>query len=118
LERCTTSTILDFYEDSDVTSKTVAHKLEEFISKLGISGKQLVAFSADYCSVNNRKNNSGCVKFTNSFYLPNLIAGHYNKHIFHNAAKHAVKLRQFYVEMSIVIIVNELPSCAKQFIML
>jgi hypothetical protein len=102
LEGDTTSEILCFYEDSDETSEAIADKLKECISKAGLSGKQLVAYGADNCSVNYGKNKSVFVKLKNSFALPNLIAGHFNIHILHNSAKHRQKLLSFYVEMLVI----------------
>jgi hypothetical protein len=78
LERGTTSAILEFYEDSDGTSKAIADKFEELISKAGLSRKQLVSYDSDNCSVNYGKNNSVFVKLKKSFDLPNLITGHCN----------------------------------------
>lgn len=45
----------------------------------------------------------------NSFGLFNLIAGHCNMHILHNATKHGLKLLSFDIEMF-----NELLSSAKK----
>jgi hypothetical protein len=47
--------------------------------KAGLSGK--VAYGAENCSVNYRRNRSGSVKLKNSFDLPNLIAGHFGMYI-------------------------------------
>jgi hypothetical protein len=77
----------DFYEDSDEISKAIADKRKECVSKAGLSGKRLVAYGTDSCSVIYGKNKSMFVKLKNSFDLPNLIAGHCNRHVFHNAAE-------------------------------
>jgi hypothetical protein len=42
LERVTLSEVVDFYEDSDETFIAIADKLKEFISEVGLSGKQSV----------------------------------------------------------------------------
>jgi hypothetical protein len=106
--------ILDFYEDSDETSKAIADKLKECISKAGLSGKQLVAHGADNCSVNYGKNKSVFVKLKNSIDWPNLINGHCNMHILYNAAKHRLKLLSFDVEMLVIKVFNEFSSSANK----
>jgi hypothetical protein len=63
LESGTTLAILDFYEDSDETSEAIADSLKSVSLKLGLLGKQLVAYSADSCLVNYGKNKSVFVKF-------------------------------------------------------
>jgi hypothetical protein len=113
LERGKTSAILDFYDESDETSEAIADKRKECISEAGLSGKQLVAYGADNCSVNYGKNKSVFVKLKNSFALL-CFAGHCNMHVLHNDAEHGLKFLSFDVEMLVIKMFNEFSSSAKK----
>lgn len=113
-DKGTTSSIIDFYEDSDETSAAIAENMIKCIKKVDLDPNNLVSYGADNCSVNYGKNKSVFVNLKNTLNLSELVAGHCQMHILHNTAKFALRMLSYDVESFVIKVFNEFSSSAKK----
>ena len=105
--------ILDFYEEPDESSDSIKNTIIRAIQKLGLDPKCIVSYTADNASVNYGKNCSVYTKLQTEINSQ-LIKANCNCHVLHNAAKKALKVLSFDIEVLILKVYAEFSTSAKR----
>ena len=104
--------VLDFYEDSNETSKAIHKKLCDYLEANKLNINYLIAYSGDNASVNYGIHQSVYEEFkkTNKF----IIKSNCNCHVLHNTTKHSLNQLPFDIENLIFKIYSHFSTSAKR----